>query len=133
MKNGKLAALVLAGLVVGLPGRILAQNPEGAGDSSAVRTNAMTIGHPNLPAGYDMAAYLDCGTQHHSGEQAKERIAVTAGAPYTFPGIEGPLADARDRFIHGLLGERDVAELERLTRTLRNHAQGEAGRSPDGT
>ena len=47
--------------------------------------------------------------------------------------LEGPLADARDRFIHGLLGERDVAELERLTRTLRNHAQGEAGRSPDGT
>ena len=94
MKNGKLAALVLAGLVVGLPGRILAQNPEGAGDSSAVRTNAMTIGHPNLPAGYDMAAHLDCGTQHQSGEQAKERIAVTAGAPYTFPGIEGPLGDA---------------------------------------
>ncbi len=94
MKNGKLAAMALAGLAVCLPGRILAQNPGELSDSPAVRTNAMTLGHPNLPAGYDLAAYLDCGTQQHSSAQAEERIAVIAGAPYTFPGIEGPLADA---------------------------------------
>lgn len=37
--------------------------------------------------------------------------------------LEGPLAEAQDRLIHDLLGVRDVAELERLTRTLRNCAQ----------
>ncbi|MFO7974383.1 MAG: hypothetical protein R6V12_07105 [Candidatus Hydrogenedentota bacterium] len=57
-----------------------------------VRTEAITIEHPNLPTGYEMAAYVDCGEQDTSGEETQGCIALVTGAAHTFPGIEGPLA-----------------------------------------
>lgn len=75
---------------------LLRQAPaeEAAQTREPVHTNAMTIDQPNLPTGYEMAAYVDCGSQEDSGAQTEGRIALIAGASHSFPGIEGPLADA---------------------------------------
>ena len=58
-----------------------------------LRTVPMTIDHPNLPKGYLMAAYVNCGRQRDSGDHSEGHIALVTGESYTFAGIQGPLAD----------------------------------------
>ena len=58
-----------------------------------LRTAPMTIDHPNLPKGYLMAAYVNCGRQRDSGDHLEGHIALVTGDSYTFSGIQGPLAD----------------------------------------
>ncbi|HQH52963.1 MAG TPA: hypothetical protein PKY01_11100, partial [Candidatus Hydrogenedentes bacterium] len=69
-------------------------NPEQLGGQPEFRTNAMTIEHPNLPRGYEMAAYVDCGPQLNSGERPEGRIALVTGTPHTFSEVQGPISDA---------------------------------------
>ncbi len=69
-------------------------NPEQSGGQPEFRTNTMTIDHPNLPRGYEMAAYVDCGPQLNSGERPEGRIALVTGTPHTFSEVQGPISDA---------------------------------------
>ena len=57
-----------------------------------MNTKALSADHPNLPNGYALAAYLDCGTQTQSG--AGPAIAQRRGESRSFPKIGGPVGTA---------------------------------------
>ena len=55
---------------------------------------ALTPDHLNLPRGYVMAAYLDCGSEAEGKEAAPQQIHMTSGTAHVFPQVEGPLGRA---------------------------------------
>ncbi|MEA3364682.1 MAG: ThuA domain-containing protein, partial [Candidatus Hydrogenedentes bacterium] len=70
-----------------------AQTAVKSGRPPVIITRAMSIEHANLPRGYEMAAYVDCGPQQDSGARPEGRIRLVTGTTYIFPGVRGPLAD----------------------------------------
>lgn len=67
--------------------------------------------------------------QAHPSDGRSTLIVLAPAGEQLLTRLEGPFAEAQDRLIHGLLDERDVADLERLTRRLRDNAQ---ATDPDG-
>lgn len=92
MKSANMGYAVVLAVCAGVLCSVSAQ----AGQSEEpplTATQAITIEHPNLPRGYEMAAYVDCGREKDGGEQTGERIRLVAGTTYVFPEVQGPLAD----------------------------------------
>lgn len=66
-----------------------------------------TLEHPNLPRGYEMAAYLNCGSESGTGEGPT--ITLQQGSKYTFDGAPGPFRTAT---LHPKQVEYDIRGLD---------------------
>jgi hypothetical protein len=75
------AVLSMAVLVYGLPA-----------DAAQSDAGSMGAGHPNLPRGYAVAAYLNCGPMNES-EGADAAIRLVEGESHAFPGVDGPVGE----------------------------------------
>lgn len=49
---------------------------------------------PTIPNAYTVDVYLDCGAQDHAEGPGGVSLHTTKGRPYTFPGVDGPMATA---------------------------------------
>lgn len=47
-----------------------------------------------LPDGYEIRAYLDCGSQEKAGDPGKPQIQMLSGSLYSFPDVSGTIGDA---------------------------------------